>query len=250
MQDDPIVCPTKKFEVETYNAVIDMTLNELSDRFETTNIGPLKDIALLSYRRIQEVHNDPTMLPKDSFIELCEVYSKINRDCLISEYIQFCENFNEFENNLNLPKFLHDVSNNNSSDDEDEDDNNDDNISMLELNTYDDLNETWNDQRAITNIGSTKKMFQMFCTANLTSCFPNLYVALKLSVTLPISSCSVERSFSKLKLIKTKLRTSMLQDRLENLMKISCEKDLDPVVDNIILSLAGKSSHLCKALVY
>lgn len=189
-------------------------------------------------------------LPKDSFIELCEVYSNINRDCLISEYMQFCKNFNEFENNLNLPKFLHDVSNNNSSGDEDEDDNNDDNISMLELNTYDDLNETWNNQRAIKNIGSTKKIFQMFCTSNLTSCFPNLYVALKLSVTLPISSCSVERSFSKLKLIKTKLRTSMLQNRLENLMKISCEKDLDPVVDNIILSLAGKSSRLCKALVY
>ncbi|CAI6360972.1 unnamed protein product [Macrosiphum euphorbiae] len=253
MQDDPIVCPIKKFEVETYNAVIDMTLNELSDRFETTNIGPLKDIALLSYRRIQELHNDPTMLPKDSFIELCEVYSKINRDCLISEYMQFCKNLNEFENNLNLPKFLHDVSNNKSSKyDEDENDNNDDNISMLELNTYDDLNETSNDndQRAIKNIGSTKKIFQMFCTANLTSCFPNLYVALKLSVTLPISSCSVERSFSKLKLIKTKLRTSMLQDRLENLMKISCEKDLNPIVDNIILSLAGKSSSLCKALVY
>jgi len=77
MLDDPIVCPTKKFEVETYNTVIDMTLKELSDWFETTNIGPFKDIALLSYRRIQEVHNDPTMLPKDSFIKLCEVYSKI-----------------------------------------------------------------------------------------------------------------------------------------------------------------------------
>lgn len=46
-----------------------MTLNELSDRFETTNIGLLKDIALLSYRRIQEKHSEPTMLPKDSFIE-------------------------------------------------------------------------------------------------------------------------------------------------------------------------------------
>jgi len=84
MQDDPIVCSNKKFEVETYNVVIDKILNELSDRFETTNIGPLKDIALLSYRRIQEVHNDPTILPKDSFIELCKVYSKINRDYLLS----------------------------------------------------------------------------------------------------------------------------------------------------------------------
>ncbi|KAL4097687.1 hypothetical protein QTP88_022419 [Uroleucon formosanum] len=100
MQDDLIVCPTKKFE---------------SDRFETTNIGLLKDIALLSYRRIQEKLSEPTMLPKDSFID-----------------------------------------NNNSSDDEDENDNNDDNISMLELNTYDDLNETWNKQRAIKNIGTSR----------------------------------------------------------------------------------------------
>jgi len=90
----------------------------------------------------------------------------------------------------------------------------------------------------------------MFYLAYLTSCFPNLYVALKLSVFGIEYNCSVERSLSKLKLIKTKLRTSMLQDRLENLMKISCIKDLDPVVDNIILLLAGKSSRLCKALVY
>lgn len=57
---------------------------------------------------------------------------------------------------------MHDVSNNNSCDNEDEDDDNDDNISMLELYTYGDLNETWNDQRAIKNIGSTKKIIQMF----------------------------------------------------------------------------------------
>jgi len=88
---------------------------------------------------------------------------------LISDYLQFCRNFNEFENNLNLPEVLHNVCNN--------DDNN------IELNTYDDLNETENDQKVIKNIGSTKKIFEMFCLANLTSCFPNLCVALKISVT-------------------------------------------------------------------
>lgn len=39
MQDDPIVCPIKKFEVETYNSVIDVILNELNDRFKSNNIG-------------------------------------------------------------------------------------------------------------------------------------------------------------------------------------------------------------------
>lgn len=248
MQDDPIACPVKKFEVETYNAIIDVTLNELNDRFETTNIGPLKDIALLSIRRIQEVCNDPTVLPKDSFIEFCRIYSKINRDFLVSEYMQFCKNFVEFENNTNLPEFLHSVNVDNLSDDENENDS--DEISALELNTYENINEIQNDEKGIKNVGSTKKIFEIFCLANLSSIFPNLYMALKISVTLPISSCSVERSFSKLKLIKTKLRTSMQQDRLENLMKISCEKDIDPVIDNVILLFSEKSSRLCKALVY
>jgi len=52
---------------------------------------------------------------------------------------------------------------------------------------------------------------------NLANVFPNLLYVLKLSVTLPVTSCSVERSFSKLKLIKTKLRTSMIQVRLVNI---------------------------------
>lgn len=250
MQDDPIVCPIKKFEVETYNAVIDMIINELNDRFKSNNIGPLKDIALLSVRRIREVCNNPTILPKDSFVELCKIYSKINRDYLITEYMHFCKNFKEFENSLNLPEFLHDIDNNKSLSD-DEYENNDNNDSTIDLNiNYDELDFTQNDQIGITNLCSTKKMFEIFCLANLSSIFPNLYLVLKISVIFPISSCTVERSFSKLKLIKTKLRTSMSQERLENLMKISCEKDIDPNIENIILIFAKKSSRLCKLLIY
>jgi len=107
-QDNPIVCPTKKFEVESYNAVIDMTLIELSDRFETTNIGPLRDIAFFSSFRIIEMNNDPTMLSK-LFYRFMYGLFKINRVCSISEfkYIQFSRNFNEFEI-INSPEFLHD----------------------------------------------------------------------------------------------------------------------------------------------
>ncbi|XP_065060569.1 uncharacterized protein LOC135687841 [Rhopilema esculentum] len=58
--------------------------------------------------------------------------------------------------------------------------------------------------------------------------------------TAPITVASNERFFSKLKLVKTKLRSTMLQDRLESLMLISCEKDfsenvnLEDVVKNWI----------------
>lgn len=59
--------------------------------------------------------------------------------------------------------------------------------------------------------------------------FPNLHVLLQLALTLPITSCESERSFSQLKLIKTSLRSTMSNDRLSGLalMKINrerCEK--------------------------
>ena len=44
------------------------------------------------------------------------------------------------------------------------------------------------------------------------------------TVTVTVPSNEL-RSFSKLKLVKTKLKSTMLRDRLESLMLISCERD-------------------------
>ena len=52
-----------------------------------------------------------------------------------------------------------------------------------------------------------------YITANsLIEIFPNLFIALRISLTSPISVASAERSFSKLKLIKNYLRSTMGQD--------------------------------------
>ena len=47
--------------------------------------------------------------------------------------------------------------------------------------------------------------------------FPNIHVLLKLSLTLPITTCESERNFSQLKLIKTSLRSTMTESRLNGL---------------------------------
>jgi len=60
----------------------------------------------------------------------------------------------------------------------------------------------------------------------------------------------VERSYSKLKLVKMKLRTTMKEKRLENLLKITREQDCLPNVERIINIFAVKSSELSKALLY
>ena len=51
--------------------------------------------------------------------------------------------------------------------------------------------------------------------------FPSLQAALRILLTIAVSVASCERSFSKLKLIKTHLRTSMNEERLTNLATMS-----------------------------
>lgn len=65
----------------------------------------------------------------------------------------------------------------------------------------------------------------------LINTFPNVFVSLRILLTLPISVASGERSFSKLKLIKNYLRSSISQERLCDLATISIEKKILETLD-------------------
>ena len=57
----------------------------------------------------------------------------------------------------------------------------------------------------------------------LITMFPNLHKLATVCVTIPVSTASVERSFSQMKLIKTRLRNSLNEVSLSQLMKIAIE---------------------------
>ena len=67
-----------------------------------------------------------------------------------------------------------------------------------------------------------KKLIDVFKQCDAVS-YPNLHVLLQLALTLPITSCECERSFSQLKLIKTSHRSTTSSERLSGLalMKIN-----------------------------
>lgn len=75
---------------------------------------------------------------------------------------------------------------------------------------------------------------------NLINIFPNVYIAFRLLVTIPIANCEAERSFSALKRIKNMLRSRMLNDRLSSLAVLAIERELLRSLDfdNVIKEFA------------
>jgi hypothetical protein len=57
-------------------------------------------------------------------------------------------------------------------------------------------------------------------------CFPNAFIAYRILLTIHVTVASAERSFSKLKLVKSYLRSSMTQERLNGLTTIALESDV------------------------
>jgi hypothetical protein len=76
--------------------------------------------------------------------------------------------------------------------------------------------------------------------------FPNAYIAYRILLTIPVTIASAERSFSKLKLIKSYLRSTMSQARLSGLAILSIEKnmlekiDYKSLINNFVSKRAGK----------
>lgn len=85
--------------------------------------------------------------------------------------------------------------------------------------------------RRITKQSTPKDVLDFILESDLEENVPNLYVALRILLTLPVTVASGERSFSKLKLIKTYLRSSMTQERLVGLATISIEQELAQRID-------------------
>jgi len=72
---------------------------------------------------------------------------------------------------------------------------------------------------------SPLELLQLIHRLALNDVYPNIKIALRLLLTLPVTVASCERSFSKLKLIKNYLRSTMGQGRLSGLAILSIEYD-------------------------
>nr|CAI5847007.1 unnamed protein product [Callosobruchus analis] len=103
------------------------------------------------------------------------------------------------------------------------------------------LSVLYSDKDLLGGAKCAKDMLLFIFNNNLKFCLPELYKLLSLVLSIPVTSASVERSFSALKRIKTYNRSKMTQDRLSGLSLNAIEKHLvselketDNFYDNVI----------------
>lgn len=83
----------------------------------------------------------------------------------------------------------------------------------------------------VPNNATALEALQFIYENKLNTAVTNFAVALRIVLTIPVTVASGERSFSKLKLIKNYLRTSMTQERLNHLALLSIEHDVAQSLD-------------------
>lgn len=118
---------------------------------------------------------------------------------------------------------------------------------MFDVDNEDD---SISDEEGFEDVLQVSDILQKLSKMGVGSAFPNLSLAYKAICTLPPTSASTERCFSKLKLIKTNLRSTMSEARLDHLMVISCNPDIEINMDKAFNKYGSRSNLLRLNVLY
>lgn len=234
VSDEVIINPYDQFKIEVYYVILDQINTSIISRFDGAR-GILSNLSLLTFDRLKAT-GEGTEISDDHFIALKNWIPSLNLDDLKMEYSIFAKSFIKLYNGMNLSN----IKSNNELIIESENEINSDSDSSNKLDNEEEINKKL----------SATEILKILCSYNLVVAFPNLFLAYKYLCTIPTTSASSERSFSKVKLIKTRLRSTMMQNRLESLMLLSCEKDIVLNPEEILNKYAFTSSLLQKELLF
>lgn len=182
--DEMSYSPSEKFKTQTYFLVLDQIISSFTNRFSQAK-DILKDLSLLSPERLSNKNQE---LPFDNF-EYISKWLDIDQKELKNEYIMLRNNFKELIHGLDLPKILHSV----------------DSIPVEVINGDDESDSSSDDDddslnfKTNANVSSVFTIYELLSSYDLLSAFPNIYRAYQALGTIPTSSASAERSFSKVR---------------------------------------------------
>ena len=86
------------------------------------------------------------------------------------------------------------------------------------------------------------RLYRIASAPGVREAFPNVNIALRIYLSLLVTNCSGERSFSVLGRVKNELRTTMTDQRLNHLSLMAIENDVVRKLDfNEVIDIFAKS---------
>ena len=184
-----------QFQVDTHNVVMDRAVEALESRF-ASHRSPFADFSCLDPTRFEDILLYG--IPEGALGSICKLASSINVEGLRDELNSFTQNYSQLKRSINAE-------------------------CTVEIEGSDGEEESSVAERVKVACKDCST-----CALRLLSKYrlhDNLYLAYKVLCT-SVTQVNCERSLSKLKIIKSRLRSTMKQDRLEATMLMSIEKAL------------------------
>jgi hypothetical protein len=214
----------KRLKTGVYIVALDALINQMNDRFPDSNLALFRQMSVFTEKRLKSV---PFTVKEEDIRHLCERYGFDAHEAIkelesfVSCYVDLDDD-NQSNNSaaqtlsVSTGQQQQPYSQDSSSgtENESEDDGRGD---STQRETDEFIYKHW---RQFGFFDPLRVVFQL-------SAFPTLTCIYKVLATLPVTSCSAERAMSRLKIIKNRLRSTTSDERLDSLMIIASESDVD-----------------------
>ena len=233
--------PEQLFEYDVYNVVVDRVVNCMEERFQVHGLL-CADFSCLDPKNFDMINKK---FPQNALEEIYSIVTSCTPDLNISledlqlELKDFSTKWKSIKKDI---RTFYEERNDAAepADEELEFDDDGDTCALGEKI------KAVHDEFCINCAYKLLKQYNLYCQT-----YPGLTIAYKLLLTLSVTQVTYERCFSKLKIIKNRLRNTLSTEILDAFMLMSCEKDLLLSLNNhtIIDRVALKSKLLTSKLI-
>lgn len=230
MDDDPIMDVWKNYKANQFLVICNTTSNALRTRFTGQNELLMKEMNLFHPKQFENIESATL-----DFFFVTKVL-QLDEAVLVRELKAFASIFHSLRNHAS-----------NSS------------VEDIESGEQCNSEEEYDSDAELKKCVSSKKecyncihcCFVILCKYNLhVTSFSNLYRVYEYFMTLPCTQVTCECTFSKLKMIKNRLRSAIGQNLLESLLLMYVERELTHQIDvnDIVQTFALSSKELKRNL--
>ncbi|KAG8177445.1 hypothetical protein JTE90_008629 [Oedothorax gibbosus] len=204
-QNEVVFDAKQNFKVKTFLNVIDQINSSMRTRFSDQK-RLYQDLSCFDPKRFKEIKNG---IPNNALEKICQLNASIDKPRLVEELQSFANQWAGMSSTLLKQTYRPDQY---SSDDE---------------NTRESEDAIQNCVTKIPCKSRVKCAYNLIYQYNMYSVmYTELDKAYKFILTIPLTQVSCERAFSKLKLIKTRLRSTLTNENREALLLMQSEKGI------------------------